>query len=108
MKDNSFESIDISKIGFKTHEIVDVKQIFNRNKFEALYVELKPGKEIPLHLHDYKDQAVLVLGGEGIYTAQRKGLSVSKDSAIFVERGVEHGFKNTGTDRLCYFEMGIL
>jgi quercetin dioxygenase-like cupin family protein len=108
MKENGFEKTDISKIVFKTHEIVDVKQVFKRENFEALYVELKPGKEIPLHTHEDKDQAVLVLKGEGTYTAKGKGFNVSKDSALFVKRGIEHGFKNTGDDRLCYFEMGLL
>ena len=102
-----FEYRNLEDIDFEGNELVDIKKIFERENFKSVYVELKPGKTIPMHTHEDNDQSALVLEGEGQYMAGDRKIKVSKGTGWFVRSGVEHSLINTGKSKLIYFEFLI-
>ena len=71
----------------------------NAKNFSLRLFEI--GKEgfSPYHTHDWEHE-VFVLEGEGEVKIEGKSYPIKKDSVVFVEPGLEHGFKNTGEELL--------
>jgi quercetin dioxygenase-like cupin family protein len=102
-----FDHKDLEDLDFEGNELVDLKKIHDKDKFKLLYVELKPGKSVPMHAHEDNDQSAVVLEGEGEYIAGGEKIKVSRGTSWFVKAGVEHSLINKGKSRIKYFEMLI-
>jgi quercetin dioxygenase-like cupin family protein len=105
--EKDFEYNNIDDLDFEKSEIVDRKNIFDRENFQFFYGELKPDKSIPLHKHDDNDQGGIVLDGNGEYIAGDEKITLKKGSSWFVKAGVEHSLINTGDKKLYYYEFVI-
>ena len=84
----------------------DVCQLFE-NKFEmpikAAIWELKPGAGEGMHRHGDDgelEEFYYFLEGEAIMYAEGEKISVKAGDSILVPHGVDHGFKNIGTNKL--------
>ena len=67
--------------------------------FAMRMFEIDAEGHIPYHAHDWEHE-VFVLEGEGEVKIEGKSYPIKKDSVVFVEPGLEHGFKNTGEELL--------
>lgn len=64
-----------------------------------VYLEVDPGKRIPLHTHS-SEEIFVVLAGEGIVTAGEAQWSASVGAVAVAPAFTPHGWENTGTEPL--------
>jgi len=65
----------------------------------VVYLEVDPGKRIPLHTHN-ADEIFVVLAGTGIVTAGDKQWQASAGAVAVAPAFAKHGWENTGTETL--------
>lgn len=66
---------------------------------------LEPGQENSTHVHPASTHIQVVLQGHGTYMKDGKEVQVKKGDAIIIPRGVVHGIRNTGNERLSYMAV---
>jgi quercetin dioxygenase-like cupin family protein len=70
-----------------------------------------PGDEIFIHKHLNEDELIYIQQGSGIFTLDEKKYTVNAGTVALVPRGIWHGLKNTGTEkiemRFAYTPAGI-
>lgn len=64
-----------------------------------VYLEVDPGKRIPLHTHT-ADEVFVVLQGAGIVTAGDRQWQASAGAFVVAPAFTKHGWENTGTETL--------
>jgi len=64
-----------------------------------VYLEVDPGKQIPLHTHT-ADEVFVVLEGEGIVTSGDRQWSASAGAIAVAPAFEQHGWENTGSETL--------
>jgi quercetin dioxygenase-like cupin family protein len=64
-----------------------------------VYLEVDPGRQIPLHTHT-ADEVFVVLAGEGIVTSGDRQWSASAGSIAVAPAFERHGWENTGSETL--------
>ena len=64
-----------------------------------VYLEVDPGKRIPLHTHT-SEEVFVVLEGEGIVTSGDRQWAASAGSIAVAPAFEKHGWENTGTETL--------
>jgi quercetin dioxygenase-like cupin family protein len=64
-----------------------------------VYLEVDPGKQIPLHTHT-SEEVFVVLEGEGIVTSGDRQWAASAGSIAVAPPFEKHGWENTGTETL--------
>lgn len=93
----------------ESHSTTRVLGVFNLCKatksetngaFSFFVSSVPSGEGVPIHTHLQEDEAYYILDGTfEIYdTTHNKTLTVGRDSYVYVPKGVEHGFKNVGSD----------
>jgi quercetin dioxygenase-like cupin family protein len=60
----------------------------------------EPGQEHRLHAHAGQDKAYLVVGGAGLFLLDGEMLPMSAGDLLVAPAGVNHGVRNTGSERL--------
>ena len=66
--------------------------------------EVEPGGYTPLHTHGWEHE-VYVLEGEGVAASPDGDSRIGPGSAVLVEPGEEHNFRNTGAKPLVFLCM---
>jgi quercetin dioxygenase-like cupin family protein len=64
-----------------------------------VYLEVDPGRRIPLHTHS-SEEVFVVLAGEGIVTAGDRQWSASAGAIAVAPAFTPHGWENTGSETL--------
>ena len=64
--------------------------------YSLIHLTAAPGFETPYHLHHTEDEAFYVLEGELTVVRNQEKIVASPGSYIFLQRGVPHGFRNSG------------
>ena len=64
-----------------------------------VYLEVDPGKRIPLHTHT-SEEVFVVLEGEGIVTSGERQWAASAGSIAVAPAFEKHGWENTGSETL--------
>ena len=67
----------------------------NAKIFAMRLFEIGEGGFTPYHTHDWEHE-VFVLEGEGEVEIEGESYPVKKDSVVFVDPGITHGFRNPG------------
>jgi quercetin dioxygenase-like cupin family protein len=65
----------------------------------VVYLEVDPGKRIPLHTHT-ADEVFVVLQGTGVVTAGDRQWHATEGAIVVAPAFARHGWENTGTDTL--------
>jgi quercetin dioxygenase-like cupin family protein len=65
----------------------------------VVYLEVDPGKRIPLHTHS-ADEIFVVLQGTGVVTAGEQQWEASAGAMAVAPAFVKHGWNNTGSETL--------
>jgi quercetin dioxygenase-like cupin family protein len=65
----------------------------------VVYLEVDPGKRIPLHTHS-ADEIFVVLQGTGVVTAGEQQWEASAGAMAVAPAFVKHGWDNTGSETL--------
>lgn len=65
----------------------------------VVYLEVDPGRRIPLHTHN-ADEVFVVLGGQGVVTAGDDRQEAAQGALVVAPAFVRHGWENTGTETL--------
>ncbi len=73
--------------------------LFSEEDFSGCILGFLPGQELPLHAHAHEHEVFDVLQGQGTMYLDGTAIELKAGAAVFVPAGVQHGFKNTGTDR---------
>ena len=86
--------------------IFDVRKLFEKQfqmPIKAAIWELKPGSGEGMHRHGNDgelEEFYYFLEGEAIMYAEDEKIPVTAGDSILVPHGVDHGFKNIGTNKL--------
>ncbi len=64
--------------------------------FALRMFEVEPSGHTPYHAHAWEHE-VYVLSGTGVLQTERGELPFSADDIIYVDPGLQHAFKNTGS-----------
>ncbi|MEX2528711.1 MAG: cupin domain-containing protein [Gemmatimonadota bacterium] len=67
---------------------------------------LEPGQEQVVHTHRNQEKFYLVISGEGWFTVGQEERRAGVGSVIWAPRGIPHGVRNDGDERLVIF-MGM-
>ncbi|OCC14899.1 hypothetical protein DBT_1694 [Dissulfuribacter thermophilus] len=70
-------------------------------------LEIEPGIEIPIHIHETQADSIYVLSGEGQAFVNGEWQAISEGDYILVPSGEEHGVKNTGNQVLKLFIVHV-
>src|ERR1051325_8031153 len=68
-----------------------------RSNYILGHAELPPGGVDEAHAHDYGEETIFVLEGEGVLQAHGEMFELRPGSCVFIPRGVVHSFRNTGS-----------
>lgn len=68
-------------------------------KFAMRTQQLRPGSSIPIHRHEYADEAFFVHHGSGVGVVGDERGTLAEGDALYIPRGVWHGFE-TGSEEL--------
>lgn len=58
--------------------------------------EVRPGSQIPAHVHPDAEEILFVYEGRGRVRIGDQEVEIGPETAVFVPKGVPHGFVNTG------------
>ena len=90
----------VGQINKETADNTNFRQVMYTGKFSQLVVmNLKPGEEIGMEVHDDVDQFLRIEAGEGKAVLDGEEFPIKAGSAVVVAAGVEHNFVNTSGDR---------
>lgn len=73
--------------------------LFAEEEFSGCLLGFLPGQELPVHVHGHEHEVFDVLQGRGTMYLDGDPMELKAGDAVFVPAGVQHGFKNTSTDR---------
>jgi len=90
----------VTQINKATAENANFRQVLFTGKFSQLVVmNLKPGEEIGMEVHNDVDQFLRIESGEGKAILDGKEHSLKAGYAVVVPAGVEHNFVNTSASK---------
>ncbi len=80
------------------------EQFVNLNLFdgEAFFGRLlcfERGQQVPVHVHEHKDECFDVIEGEGTLLAEGQEMRAGPGTMLYVPAGVTHGLRADGTER---------
>jgi mannose-6-phosphate isomerase-like protein (cupin superfamily) len=67
-------------------------------RFTFGIIEIAPGRVLEAHVHDAEDDAFYILAGELTFLLGAETVSAPPGTFVLVPPGVEHGFRNAGTE----------
>ena len=67
-------------------------------RFTFGIIEIAPGRVLEAHVHDEEDDAFYILAGELTFVLGAETVSAPPGTFVLVPPGVEHGFRNDGTE----------
>ena len=92
----------------------DSGKIFGAKKPEGMKsfehfarITLKPGDTNYLHTHNNAEQVYFVMQGEGTVQVGEESEEVKGGDVIFLPKGIQHGFINTGEKLAIVFLVGV-
>jgi len=108
MKILHYEEMTADPVRMEGAEGVTVRWLIAKEdgapSFAMRLFEVEPGGTTPLHTHD-SEHEVFILDGEGGVWREGKEVAVGPGTAIFVEPGEKHCFKNKGQGVLRFLCM---
>lgn len=99
MKVVDYHEVSLEEMNMEEAKNVKVRWLIsdkdNAKNFAMRLFELETGGFTPYHSHDWEHE-VFVLEGEGEVKIEEKTYPIKKNSVVFVDPGLKHGFRNTG------------
>ncbi|HHP7234351.1 MAG TPA: cupin domain-containing protein [Desulfobacterales bacterium] len=90
----------VTQINKATAENTHFRQVLFTGKFSQLVVmNLKPGEEIGMEVHNDVDQFLRIEAGEGKAILDGQEHTLKAGYAVVVPAGVEHNFVNTSSSK---------
>ena len=71
-------------------------------------VSLKPGEEVPFHIHTGECELYYILSGTGVYSDNGDDVAVQPGLVTFTPSGTGHGIRNTGSEMLDFIALIVL
>jgi quercetin dioxygenase-like cupin family protein len=103
MKIVHFKQVALEPVNAEGAEGAEIRWLIAQKdgapNFAMRMFEVQPQGHTPFHTHEWEHE-VYVLIGTGVLQTERGELPFAADDAIYVEPGLAHAFKNTGTDIL--------
>jgi mannose-6-phosphate isomerase-like protein (cupin superfamily) len=66
-------------------------------RFNFAIIEIEAGRELEAHTHPAEDDAFYIVEGEMTFVFGEKAVPAPAGTFVLVPPGVEHGFRNEGT-----------
>lgn len=73
--------------------------LFIQEDLRGCLLGFLPGQELPVHVHEHEHEVFDVLAGCGTMMLDGEAVELHPGDVIFVPAGVQHGFRNTSSDR---------
>jgi mannose-6-phosphate isomerase-like protein (cupin superfamily) len=89
----------IAEASFSAEKMKKVGLFETEHFFCDVYC-FEPGQEQKSHVHENSDKIYYVLSGEGTFQIGGESSVLTKGKIILARCGLEHGVKNTGSERL--------
>lgn len=71
-------------------------------------VALKPGEEVPFHIHTGECEYYYILSGAGVYDDNGEEVAAQPGLVTFTPSGSGHGIRNTGSEMLEFIALILL
>jgi len=71
-------------------------------------VSLKPGEEVPFHIHEGECEYYYILSGVGVYDDNGEDVAAKPGLVTFTPNGTGHGIRNTGSEMLDFIALIVL
>ena len=94
MSDGEVETL----VGGNGQATITTSPITGSQHFAMGTQQLKPNSSIPVHRHEFADEAFYVQGGSGVGVVGEEHHRLSSGDAVFIPRGVWHGFQTDAED----------
>lgn len=72
------------------------------------FIQLKPGEEVPYHMHVGESETYFILTGHGIYNDNGTRVEAVPGMVTLTPSGEGHALKNTGDDMLSFIALILL
>jgi mannose-6-phosphate isomerase-like protein (cupin superfamily) len=83
-----------------------VAPVYGDEDLSVVVWNLEPGQDNAAHVHAANGHTLLVLQGSGAYVKDgNEQVPIGAGDCVIVPRGVVHGVRNTGTERLSYLAV---
>lgn len=99
--------IDVSPLEAKPREHSDNKYIVRRNDLKISLVSVRPGEEIPVHLHEGEEQFYYVLEEEGLLSLGDEVYQLRPGIAVVIPSQLPHGVSNSNVTSLRYLDFFV-
>ena len=73
--------------------------LFDGDAFFGRLLCFSQGQNVPVHLHEHKDECFDVIEGQGTLLIGRKEIAGVPGTMVYVPAGTEHGLRADGTER---------
>ncbi len=73
--------------------------LFDGEAFFGRLLCLRRGQQVPVHVHEHKDECFDVIEGEGTLLVDGQAISAGPGTTLYVPAGVSHGLRADGTER---------
>ena len=93
---------DLKDISIDRYDFADYKHLFKLPKIAMSHVSVKPGGQVPSHVHDNEEQTYWIISGKGKIRLGNEEYDVKGGQAVYIPLGTEHTIKNTGEEPLEY------
>lgn len=64
------------------------------------HLVLQPGETVPEHVHDYSEESLFAVSGEGVVRAAGIDHAITAGKCVFLPRSVPHAVRVVGTEPL--------
>lgn len=99
MKIEKSSNISKSPVEVDDAKRVEIRWLISKDdgaeNFSMRMFEIQPGGNTPLHTHPHEHE-VFAIEGRGVFVFEGQVHEFGAEDVIFVPRGREHQFKNTG------------
>lgn len=73
--------------------------LFDGDGFYGRLLCLSKGADVPVHIHDHRDECFDVVEGEGTFLVDGEEIHAGPGSFLYIPAGVRHGLRADGTER---------
>jgi|GEM_PF-506910 len=83
---------------FSDHQFINLN-FFDGDAFFGRLLCFSRGQNVPVHLHEHKDECFDVVEGQGTLLVDGKEITGVPGTTIYVPAGVTHGLRADGSER---------
>ncbi len=86
--------IDTATLGTEDYTYAAYRRVFDTACMAMSLVSVRPGSEVPTHVHKDEEQVYYILRGHGAVTLGQERRAIGPGHAVYIPLGTQHGVSN--------------